>query len=182
MKRLAKALVGLLATLLLLPVFAFLAYDAFVFSPHRDDIQAVLASADPQDRTPPPKIRSYIAVMHQKGAPTSAVVARQLHARFLPRKGMLRWHMRSILWERLVALHLSQDEIIGLYSTLAYNGQGHGLNALSHRLFAKPLSALSDREAATVVAYTWGPSLYAHHPDLLEARRDKLLSGSRGGP
>jgi hypothetical protein len=182
MKRFAKVLAALLAMLLLLPVFAFLGYDALVFLPRRDDIEAVLASADPQDRTPPPNIRLYIAAMHKRGASTSAVVARQLHARFLPRKDMLRWHMRGILWERLVSLHLSQDEIIGLYSTLAYNGQGHGLNALSHRLFAKPLSALSDQEAATVVAYTWGPTYYANHPDLLEARRDKLLSEIQGGP
>ena len=182
MKRLAKFVVALLATLILLPALGFLAYDALVFRPHRDEIQAILAKADPLDRTPPPKIRTYIIAQQQGGASPSAMVARQLHYRLLPRKETLNWHIRSILWERLVSLHLSQDEVLGLYSTLVFNWQGHGLNALSARMFAKPLSALSDQEAATVVAYTWGPSLYAHHPDQLEARRDKLLSRVRGGP
>lgn len=181
MKRLAKALAILLAALVLLPAFAFLAYDAFVFWPLRDDIRTILANADPLDRAPPPKIRAYIAAMHREGAPASSVIARQLHVRFLPRENTLRWHMRGILWGRLISLHLSQDEIMGLYSTLAPNGRGHGLNALSHRLFSKPLSALSDREAATVVAYTWAPSVFAHRFDLLEARRDKLLE-SRDAP
>lgn len=181
MKRLAKALVILLAALILLPAFAFLAYDAFVFWPLRDDIRTILANADPLDRTPPPNIRAYIAAMHREGAPAPSVVARQLHGRFLPRGNALRWHMRDLLWGRLVSLHLSQDEIMGLYSILAPNGRGHGLNALSHRLFSKPLSALSDREAATVVAYIWAPSVFAHRLDLLEARRDKLLE-IRGTP
>jgi len=182
MKRLAKILAAFVAALILLPLFAFLVYDALVFWPHRDDIQAILLDADPLDRSPPPKIRTYIQAQHQQGGSPSAMVARQLHSRFLTREGMLRWHIRGLLWEQLVSLHLSQDEILGLYSTLVYNGQGHGLNALSNRMFAKPLSSLSDQEAATVVAYTWGPSLYAHHPDRLQVRRDKLLSSVRGGP
>jgi hypothetical protein len=178
MKRLAKILAAFVAALIVLPVFAFLAYDALVFWPHRDDIQEILVNADPLDRSPPPKIRAYLQAQHQDASP-SVMVARQLHSRFLPHKGMLRWHMQGVLWEQLVSLHLSQDETLGLYSTLVYNGRGYGLSALSNRMFAKPLSALSDQEAATVVAYTWGPSLYAHYPDRLQARRDLLLSRVR---
>ena len=90
--------------------------------------------------------------------------------------------MQSFLWERLVFLHLSQEEVLGLYATLAYNGQGQGLNSLSQRLFAKPLDALSDEEAAIVVAYTWAPDLYAQHPERLRARTDILLSRARSTP
>lgn len=182
MKRLAKVTFTLLVTLTLVPALVVLAYEAMVFWSHRDDIQAILDSSDPLNRMPPLKIRMYIIAQQQGGASPSALVAQQLHYRFLPRKGTLNWHIRSVLWERLVSLHFSPDEIFGLYSTLIFNGQGYGLNALSNRMYAKPLNALSDQEAATVVAYTWGPSLYARHADQLEVRRDKLLSKVRSGP
>lgn len=178
MKRGAKALIAIVCTLLLAPAVAFLIYDALVFWPHRDDMQTVLKNADPLDRSPPSKIRTYIRSQHD-GALPSAVVARQLHSRWIPRRGMLDWHVRSFLWERLVSLHLSQEEVLGLYATLAYNGQGQGMNSLSQRLFTKSLDALSDEEAAMVVAYTWAPDLYAQHPERLRVRTDILLSRVR---
>jgi len=181
MKRGAKVLIAIVCTLLLAPAVAFLIYDALVFWPHRDDMRAVLENADPLDRSPPSKIRTYIRSQHD-GALPSAVVARQLHSRWLSRRGMLDWHVRSFLWERLVSLHLSREEVLGLYATLAYNGQGQGLASLSQRLFTKPLDLLSDEEAAMVVAYTWAPDLYAQHPERLRARTDILLSRVRSTP
>jgi membrane carboxypeptidase/penicillin-binding protein len=180
MKRGAKVLIAIVCTLLLAPAVAFLIYDALVFWPHRDEMRAVLENADPLDRSPPSKVRAYIRSQHD-GALPSAVVARQLQSRWLPRKGMLDWHVRSFLWERLVSLHLSQEEVLGLYATLAYNGQGQGqgMNSLSQRLFTKPLDALSDEDAAMVVAYTWAPELYAQHPERPRARTDILLSRVR---
>jgi membrane carboxypeptidase/penicillin-binding protein len=141
-------------------------------------MRSVLEKADPLDRSPPSKVHAYIQAQHG-GALPSAVVARQLHSRWLPRRGMLDWHVRSFLWERLVSLHLSQEEVLGLYASLAYNGQGQGMNSLSQRLFTKPLDALSDQEAAMLVAYTWAPDLYARHPERLRARTDLLLSRVR---
>ncbi len=182
MKHLVKFIATLLAVLMLLPVFSFVAYDALVFWPHRDDIQAILENADPLDRLPPPKVRNYIFAQFQERTSPAGEVARQLHHRFLPRRGTLNSHMRSILWERLVLLHLSQEEIIGLYSTLIWNRQGQGLNAMSQHLFAKPLNELSDQKAATVVAYTWAPSVFERNPKGLKARRDKLLSKVQEGP
>ncbi len=178
MKRRAKVLIALVCTLMLSPAVAFLIYDALVFWPHRDHMRTVLENADPLDRSPPAKVRAYIRAQHD-GALPSAVVARQLHSRWLPRRGMLDWHVRSFLWERLVSLHLSQDEVLGLYASLAYNGKGQGLNSLSQRLFTKPLDALSDEEAAMVVAFTWASDLYAQHPERLRARTDILLSRAR---
>lgn len=68
---------------------------------------------------------------------------------------------------------------MGLFSTLAYNGRGQGLNALAVRLFSRPLDALTDSEAAAVVAYTWALGLYEKYPAELNARRDKLLAAAR---
>lgn len=181
MKHLLKPIASLLAVLMLLPVVAFIVYDALVFWPHRDDMQAMLEKADPQDRIPPPMIRRYIFAQFQEGASPAAVVAWQLHRRYLPRRGTLNSLVRSMLWEQLVRLHLSQEEILGLYSTLIRNRQGQGLNAMSRHLFAKPLNELSDQEAATVIAYLWAPSIFERNPERLKVRRDKLLSRAQDG-
>lgn len=179
MNRFARIFVFVLAALALLPLIAFFTYDAIVFQSHRQEIQAILARAASQDRMAPVRINGYILASHQDGASPAAAVARHLIKRFLPPNGTLRWHLRAALWERLVSLHLTEAEIFGLYSTLAENGQGQGLNALSLRLFGKPLDSLSDSEAATVVAYIWAPNYYASRPVQLLIRRDKLLARVR---
>ena len=186
MRRLAKAATLLIAAILLIPLLAFFTYDALVFWPHRDEIESILAKADPLDRTPPPSIERYIRTLHRGRRPAAsveAVVARHLHWRFLPEKrSMLNWHMRGLLWERLVSIHLSQDEILGLYCTLSFNGDGQGMNALSGRLFSKPLGALSDREAATVVAFISSPGFIGRNPERLAAQRDKLIAKGKSWP
>ncbi len=184
MKRVARFLAVTLLFLVLLPIVTFFAYDAYAFQPHRAEMRAILAQANPEDRNPPSSIRRYILASHQNGAPPSTHVARQLLLRFVPSRtgGMLGWHARFALWDSLVSLHMSQDEIFGLYSTLSYNGQDYGLSALSQRLFAKPLSALSEPEAATVVAVLWAPDKYLRERNRLEQRRDLLLSRIQSGP
>jgi len=182
MKKVAILLIAIFASSVLLAIGAFFAYDAFVFQPHRAEISEILSQAPPEDREPPPKIRRYISASHQTGSPPSVSVARILVVRFLPDDGNIRWHSRNLLWDALVRLHFSQDEIVGLYSTLSYNGHGIGLSSLSNHLFSKPLSSLNDQEAATVVAYIRAPIFYANHPDLLASRRALLLSRASSGP
>lgn len=160
----------------LLSVLAFLAYDLQVFQPCRSQIQALLQQADPQDRHPPEQIRHLIAAMHQGGASPSYSVAQSLHRALLPRTNSLHDSMRSMLWFGLMALHFSPTEMDGLYCRLASNGQGQGLNTLALRLFGQPLHALSESQAATVVAYTRSPSLYARSPEQLYIQRDRLLA------
>lgn len=72
--------------------------------------------------------------------------------------------------------------MLALYSALSYNGVGYGLNDLSQRLFEKPLSALSEHEAATVVAVLAAPDIYLRDPIRLERRRDVLLSRDQDLP
>lgn len=181
MKPYLKFLVLIVAAMLVVPVFAFVAYDAFVVAPRVGDLRTILSNADPLDRSPPANIRLYIHALHSKGASPSELVAMRLHSRFLQRSGVFRSHIEQFLWARLISLHLSEDEVLALYSTLAYNGEGTGLNALSRRMFAKPLSDLDDREAATLVAYTRAPGVYARDPASLSERRDRLISEARSG-
>jgi hypothetical protein len=169
------------ATVLLLPILAFFTYDALVFQPRQSAIQALLDQAPPEDRNPPALIRRYIQASHDSAISRNSYVARLLLLQFddVRGKGTLRWHLSSALWAFLVSLHMSTDKVFALYSTLPYNGKDYGLSALSQRMYAKPLSALSETEAATVVAVLSGPSYYLREKGRLEQRRDTLLARDR---
>lgn len=181
MRRWVKVCVSVVVTALLAPIVGLLAYDVLVFQPRQSEIQALLDRARPDDRNPPALIRRYILVAHRDGAPPAAHVARLLLTRFdLPReKGMLRWHATSAVWTYLVSLHMSQEQILAVYSALSFNGEGYGISALSQRLYSKAPSALSESEAAMVVAVLWAPSFYAADKSRLERRRDALLARNR---
>lgn len=183
MKRTARFALLTIAALVMFLAIAFFSYDALVFQPRQPDVQAFLDRAQPEDRDPPILIRRYILAAHENGSPPSTHVARQLlaHLGLTSNDGMLGWHARFALWERLVSMHMSQDRIIALYCTLSYNGSGYGLSSLSQHLFSKPLSALSEREAATVVAVLWAPDVYLKDPTRLAQRRDTLLARARRG-
>ena len=176
MKVALRLLGSLIALCVLVSVVAFIAYDVVVFQPHRDKVNAILAAAHPEDRSPPALVRELVRA--QPGAGPSVPVARELLTHFVleRRGGMLGWHGRFFVWGLLVRLHLSEEEILGLYCARSYNGEGIGVNALAQRLYGKPLSLLSQAEAATVVAYLHAPKMYARDPARLTKRRDLLLS------
>jgi hypothetical protein len=180
MRRSATSVLMAIAALLLVALAAFVSYDMRVFQPRRAQLQALLQQASPEERAPPASIRRYLLASDPSGQPPSAAVARMLVARFgVSRGGMLAWHAHTLLWERLLLLHLSQDEILALYGSLSYNGFGHGLSGLSQRLYAKPLRALSDPEAATVVAVLWAPVPLLRDAERLERRRALLMERAR---
>lgn len=176
MKLLAKVLAALLIAAVAIPLAGLLAYDALSFQPHREEIRAILAAADPEDRSPPDLIQELI--LAQGGPGPSVSVARSLLTQFVPERSgsMLGWHGRFFLWDLMVRMHLSHTERLGLYCSLAYNSEGNGLNNLAQRMYGKPLSLLSPSEAATVVAYLHAPGMYARNPERLAQRRDLLLS------
>ncbi|MBD7922671.1 transglycosylase domain-containing protein [Xanthomonas bonasiae] len=178
MKSIALSTLKSVAALLLASIAAIAAYDVLAFQPRQMEIRALLNRVPPEDRDPPASIRRYIDAAHRSTYPPSTAVARLLLARLgTPRhENALSWHVRVVVWDLLVSLHLSQDQILALYSTLSYNGVGHGISQLSQKLYAKPASALSDAEAATVVAILWAPGLYLHDKSRLERRRDLLLA------
>ncbi len=169
MKCIIKYFIAVILALLLLPVVAFFSYDFVVFQPRVAEIKAILEQVDPQDRNPPASIPRYIRAA---GEQPSRFAARLLLERFnLRRNGSVPWHLRYMLWEKLVSLHLSESEILGLYLSLSNDG----FNAASRRLFDKPLDKLTDEESATLVAFFRAPAFYSHDRQKLEQRRDLLL-------
>jgi hypothetical protein len=161
-----------LAVLILLPIasvtVAFAAYDLAVFQPHKSDIAALIQTASPEDRNVPVLIQDLIC--RDLGTKPHTQVARHLLMHLFTQSehrkgGSLGWHARFGLWNLLVRLHLSEDELMALYASLAYNGVGTGMNALARRMYGKNLSQLSSTEAAALVVYLRAPGRYARYPE-----------------
>jgi hypothetical protein len=174
-----KSTLLVLLVLVGLPAGAFLAWDAIAFQPWLPEIRAVLARADPEDRAPPAIMRQLIDV-ETRGRPEAHIARRLVGMQpFARDRRSANQHTREILWYLALKLHLDEEELHGLYATLAWNGRDHGLDRHARRAFGRSLSALDDVEAATVMAITRGPSYYANRPDRLRARRDWLLARLR---
>lgn len=173
-----KVCAMVLATLIAVAGFAALAYDIVAFRPHIPAIRAVLDAASAECRSPTDSVARLVRASHRGRLGLAGGVSRDLRFKLDPERpgGVIGWHARSAAWTLLIRLHLGDEAVLGLHCTLAYNGQDHGLDRLSLRLFDKPLDRLTDAEAATVVAMAWSPALYAMNPDRLARRRDILLS------
>src|SRR5579859_2256066 len=127
-----------------MPILVCGGADLLEFWPHRAEIHRLLEAADPQDRRPPEFVRDLIDASHQEGV-IDWIVARDLLVRFAPASSLhgFSWQAHGALWNLFVRIHLSREEIYGLYCTLAFNGNGHGANVLAVRVYSKPLSQLS---------------------------------------
>lgn len=160
-----------IACIIGLPVAAFLAWDTMTFRPHLADIERILAEADPEDRQLTPDIHRLIdANIRGRAWPHAG---RLLCARFDPRPGNR--HMTRFLWGLSTRLHFDRNEHRALLAILGWNGTDAGLNRHALRTYGRPLSRLTTREAARVVAWTHGPSIYRNNADRLESRANHLL-------
>lgn len=158
-------------------VVGFFSYDLFYFQPYRAEMKAMVASASPEDRDPPPLVIKLVHVSDPQGIDLH--LSRMLFYHFKmspPHSSPSNRIAQQLLWKQLIRLHLTDQERTSLYCSLVYSGKNDpGLSAASKRLFNKPLSALSSLEAATVVALLHGPGYYERHQEGLLKRRDLLL-------
>jgi len=175
MHRTLKAALLAIGCLFGIPLAAFLLWDAVAFRPHLPEINSILAQADHEDRTPPLIVRRLLDASVKGNV--SPQVGRGLCQRLDPKPGNR--HGTYALWALAVKLHFDRDERTALLATLAWNGTDYGLDRYARRTYGRSLSALTDREAAAVVAMTHAPSLYAHNPERLQRRAEYLLRGVR---
>lgn len=164
--------------MLVVPTCALLAYDWVVVHPRLPQVRAIVAQADAEDRHPPALMGRLLRAAHPRTtSPAGGYVTMQVLARLDAFHGSstIHRHARTLLWQWLLSWHLTDDEWLALYSTLASNGVDQGLNRLALREFGRPLGRLSEREAAHVVAITHAPGLYLHDRKALARRGDMLL-------
>jgi membrane peptidoglycan carboxypeptidase len=77
-----------------------------------------------------------------------------------------------------VKLHFDVDERDVLLAALSWNGTDYGLDRHARRTYGRSLSALTEREAAMVVAWTHAPIMYLRDPDRLRLRANYILQQS----
>jgi hypothetical protein len=177
MGRVGKSLLWGLLVLVTAPVGAFVAYDAVVFQPRMPQMRALLEQANAEDRAAPPNVvRMLHATPWMQRSPVGDAghVARILLAKTMPGDGNR--HGTHALWTLLVRLHFDETERMALYVSQSYNGVDQGMDRLARRMFDKPLHALDDLEAAKVVVFVQGPSLYSHDPARLAEAATYLVT------
>lgn len=172
-----KIVITFVFGILLLLVISFIGYDLVEFQSRRADIRQLLDSAIQEERDPPANVVGLLHAAYPDGRLASFAAHILLDRLHVPTGRMLYWHVISTLWWVLVSLHLSEQERVAVVIAGAFVGHGqYGLSAAAQHWFARPLSALSASEAATLVALLQSPSLYGKDLDRLRKRRDFLLS------
>lgn len=179
MSRVVRHAVRAVALLVGVPLAGLLAYDLVAVRPHVAEIKALLVHADSQDASPPPLIRDLIDA--SVGSPAPSVARMAVHRFHAPQSAMS-WHARTALWRLLLPLHVSDEEMYGLYASQAYNGVDTGLDRLARREHGKPLDALSPIEAARTVAILKGPSYMLRDRQRLETHAERLIARAGYAP
>lgn len=173
MDRALKAALSGIGCVVCLPVAAFLLWDTVAFRPHLAGINRILAQADREDRQLTPAIHR---LLDASTGSVSSHAGSMLCWRLDPRPGNR--HGTRVLWALSVKLHFDPDERDALFATLAWNGTDHGLDRHARRTYGRPLSGLTDREAASVVAWIHAPGYYLRRPEQLQVRTEALLRQS----
>jgi hypothetical protein len=165
-------------TLIALLVISIVSYDILYFMPYRSDMKQLLSEANSENRHPPQIIFNLIDISNQNGMAVTASVARNLLTKYTKASQyrMIVWHANYLLWNWLVRVHLSKEELYAYYCLLSFNGKDYGANELSGRLFHKPLSKLNEQEAATVIATLIIPSQSKNNKKNIDIYKNFLLN------
>ena len=169
--RLRRVLIGGGVAAILVAATAVAAFDRFWLAPRVAQVLESTSNGAEEERDPPPEVARLVLASEPLGlAPQVArIVISQSAPEFRP-PSMFRWHIYSWLAQKLIPLHLSAEQQLSVYCSRIYVGEASfGLAHAAHRLYARPLSALSSIEAAHVAALP-------RSPDALLRDRDRLSS------
>ncbi len=180
MKTLRNLILSILGIIILIPLLT-ISYCYFdEVRPMQERINSIITNAHVEDAKPPDNIIHFIKVSHGElfGFSTwSNWVARQLeHTLNIKEIRSLNRVISVTSWWVLLNVSYSESELLTIYCSLSYSTKETGLNNISKELFNKPLSKLSDNEAATVVALLFAPSIFIKDLEKLNNRRDHLLT------
>ena len=183
MKKLRRWLIYTLIVLLAAPVISVAAFDILRLQPRLDQINTLVANGESLTQPPTPLIKEMISIAEPNNLYwlVSRIIVTQSQPKF-DSSSALKRHTVELLTTHLLELHISESEIITIYSARVFAGDSsYGLSSVSERLFGKSLSDLTAKEAATVAAWPKAPSYFAKNPSRLELRRDVILKKFGGG-
>ena len=176
-----KVLLGFLAVLVGLPLVVYAAYDLTQFQPRRSEISTILRQAAPQDRHPPEQVVRMLQASEQRNGPSvyaARLLGQELNA-ISPQGSMLGWHINSAIWWSLVRFHLSEEEQITAFLSLAPTGADRkGFTTTALALYQRQPAELSLAEVATIMALIRQPSAQGEN---LEQLRAMLLARYASG-
>jgi hypothetical protein len=168
--RLALKVIGCgAAAIVLVPLAAFAWYDLTRYQPHSGEIEQIVASAHPSERSPPAMLRTLHLTDWQGDLSwsTSRLLIFKLET-LAARHRNLAWQRTWFLWRHLVKLHLSEDEQLAIICSTTFLGRGaYGFEAGARTFFQRPLNQLTDAELATLVVRASAPSHWLR-PDSAE--------------
>lgn len=173
MKRTTRIVLAGLGSSALIIVSAMAAIDWFLIHPYTVAVDKILVQVDDKDRSPPLLVRRIIRMRYPTHDRLSDVVTTLLWFRLVGPA----WHSASRvglpdLEISLVCRRMNDDQLTALFGGLAH---GHGLNALSNDLYAKPLDQLNREQLAAVMAVEKYPSS-AGHPERIRERQQRVLA------
>ncbi len=177
MKKILKFFAVAVIAVLLTPILILAGYITFVCAPKLDDIFLKIEQSSYENKNTSEVTRSLINASTDGGYFLKGHVAGQLMNEY--RRGnngvVPHRHFQWVGWYAFSELFFDEDDTFTLFSTLVYNGSGHGLNELAMRIFYKPLSELTAEQTAEVVAVTRAPSYFLGKRERLESVRDMLI-------
>ena len=87
-----------------------------------------------------------------------------------------RWILRQWCWLVSIKWHLKKQERQWIYCRFVSDSSGQlGIQHLADKLCQKPITAMNDRELATLVVASRVPSVYLHDRAKLDAHTDRFL-------
>jgi len=177
MIRFLRLFILVFAGVISVPFLAILVYQIAAIAPNVQVFSQLVDSANPEDKEPPITIRELIKVSHQSPSSPTMHVSRLLMVQYSTyrERGTLSRIFESAAWLIWTEFYFSEDEIMSIFCTLSYNGEGQGVNALSTSRFGKPLSQLSVDESAEIVAILRGPSYVTKSQARLDSTKAMLL-------
>jgi hypothetical protein len=165
----------LIALLVILGIGASLLYfDLTTFRPRLPHIMKIVE----YQRMATPVIPSFLSRCLDHEACDDLYISRCLLMEFgLNQTTSKRWHARHAGWTMLVKWHLKKEERQLLYCHFISDQSGHlGIHHVSQKLYQKPLTALNERELASLVIVSRAPGIFLRDKTKLDLATTRFMA------
>lgn len=147
------------------------------FLPYRNDLETIAMKGEKAIRNIKPSLYP-MAVAGETKVGIRSYAMRQAYFSIVfekHRNNMLSWHANNVLWYFASYIHLTNDEVFGIWVECSFSGCGRGLREASLKYFNTEIDDLSEKEMAGLIAVVRNPARYAPGTALGENRAKQIL-------
>lgn len=154
--------------------FLFLRSDIYSFRPRLPKMMKLFE----EQRTATPQLPAFLRRCLATETGNDAHIARVLLSEYgMSHTRGYRWAARWIFWRWSLKWHLSVEERQLLYCHFISDLDGHrGIQHVAQKLYQKPLSALNDRELASLVVFSRSPTRFMRDRARLDEATAQFLA------